>query len=220
MYFQSSKLLAIFNDNFLTPIYFSIPNPMWSEVLVTQLCPTLCDPMDRSTPSSSVCRVFQTRILQWVAILFSRGSFWPRDQTLVSCISGRFLTIWIIREAQSYISSVQSLSHVWLFATPWIAACQASLSITNSWSSVRLIKSVMRFSHLILCCPFLLLPPIPPSISLFQWVNSSHEVAKVQPYIGDTKNYITWPRLASSIGKNLGLDSLRNRRNPREATPA
>ena len=107
MYFQSSKLLAIFNDNFLTPIYFSIPNPMWSEVLVTQLCPTLCDPMDRSTPSSSVCRVFQTRILQWVAILFSRGSFWPRDQTLVSCISGRFLTIWIIREAQSYISSVQ-----------------------------------------------------------------------------------------------------------------
>ena len=66
-------------------------------------------------------------------------------------------------------------------ATPWITACQASLSITNSWSSLRLmsIESVMPSSHLILCCPLLTLPPIPPSISLFQWVNSSHEVAKV-----------------------------------------
>ena len=107
MYFQSSNLLAISNDNFLTPIYSSIPNPMWSGVLVTQLCPTLCDPMDHSTPSSSVRGVFQTRILQWVAILFSKGSFWPRDQTLVSCISGRFLTVWTTRETQPYISSVQ-----------------------------------------------------------------------------------------------------------------
>ena len=79
------------------------------------------------------------------------------------------------------ISSVQSLSHVWLFATPWTTTHQASLSITNSWSSLRLmpIESVMPSSHLILCRPLLLLPPIPPSISLFQWVNSSHEVAKL-----------------------------------------
>ena len=54
-------------------------------------------------------------------------------------------------------------SYVWLFATPWIAALQASLSITNSRSSLRLtfIESVMPSSHLILCCPLLLLPPIP-----------------------------------------------------------
>ena len=79
------------------------------------------------------------------------------------------------------ISSVQSLSCVRLFATPWIAARQASLSITNSRSSLRLtsIESVMPASHLILRRPLLLLPPIPPSISLFQWVNSSYEVAKV-----------------------------------------
>ena len=78
-------------------------------------------------------------------------------------------------------SSVQSLSHVRLSATPWIPARQASLSITSSRSSLRLtsIKSVMQSSHLILYRPLLLLPPIPPSISLFQWVNSSHEVAKV-----------------------------------------
>ena len=66
-------------------------------------------------------------------------------------------------------SSVQSLSRVWLFATPWITARQASLSITNSRSSLRLtsIKSAMPSSHLILCRPFLLLPPIPPSIKVF-----------------------------------------------------
>ena len=66
-------------------------------------------------------------------------------------------------------SSVQSLSHVRLFATPWIAARQASLSITNSWSSHKLtsIESVMPSSHLILCRPLLLLPPIPPSIRVF-----------------------------------------------------
>ena len=79
-------------------------------------------------------------------------------------------------------SSVQfSLSRVQLFGTPWIAARQASLSITNSWSSLRLmsIESVMPSSHLILSSPS---PPAPnPSQhqSLFQWVNSSHEVAKV-----------------------------------------
>jgi len=67
------------------------------------------------------------------------------------------------------LSSVQSLSHVWLFATPWITARQASLSITNSRSSLKLmsIKSVMPSNHLIFCHPPLLLPPIPPSIKVF-----------------------------------------------------
>ena len=75
--------------------------------------------------------------------------------------------------ATSYIafifSSVQLLSHVRLFATLWIAARQASLSITNSRSSLKLtsIESVMPSSHLILCCPLLLLPPISPSIRVF-----------------------------------------------------
>ena len=67
------------------------------------------------------------------------------------------------------LSSVQLLSHFWLFATPWIAAHQASLSITNSQSSLRLtsIESLMPSIHLILCRPLLLLPPIPPSIRVF-----------------------------------------------------
>ena len=69
----------------------------------------------------------------------------------------------------SQFSSVQLLSRVWLFATPWIAARQASLSITNSRSLLKLmpIESVMPSSHLILCHPLLLLPPIPPRITVF-----------------------------------------------------
>ena len=70
---------------------------------------------------------------------------------------------------KNIFSSVQSLSRVRLFVTPWITARQASLSITNSRSSLRLmsIESVMPSSHLILCHPLLLLPPIPPSIRVF-----------------------------------------------------
>ena len=73
-------------------------------------------------------------------------------------------------------SSVQLLSRVLLFATPWIAACQASLSITNSWSSLRLtsIESVMPSSHFILCRPLCLLPPIPPSIRVFSNESALH----------------------------------------------
>ena len=73
-------------------------------------------------------------------------------------------------------SSVQSLSHVWLFATPWIPAHQASLSITNSWSLLKLmsIKSVMPSTHLILCRPLLLQPAIPPSIRVFYNESTPH----------------------------------------------
>ena len=94
----------------------------------------------------------------------------------VRCISKVIqLSIYIYSLSDSFPRSVQfssvaqSLSRVWLFVTPWIAAFQASLSITNSWSLPRLmpIESVMPSSHLILCCPLLFLPPIPPSIRVF-----------------------------------------------------
>ena len=73
-------------------------------------------------------------------------------------------------------SSVQSLSLVWLFATPWTAACQASLSITNSWSLLKLISidSVMPSNHLILCYPLRLPPSIFPSISVFSNESTLH----------------------------------------------
>ena len=77
---------------------------------------------------------------------------------------------------QYQFSSGQSLSCVRLFVTPWIAARQVSLSITNSWSSLRLTstESVMPSSHLILSGPLLLLPPIPPSIRVFSNESTLH----------------------------------------------
>ena len=74
------------------------------------------------------------------------------------------------------LSSVQSLSRIWFIATHWIAAHQTSLSIANSWSSLRLmsIESVMPSSHLILCRPLFLLPPIPPSIRVFSSESTLH----------------------------------------------
>ena len=89
-----------------------------------------------------------------------------REIHFFTCLSGYMC---ISRLFCVCISSVQSLSCVRLFATPWIAARQASLSITSSRSSLRLmsVESVMPSSHLILCRPLLLLPPIPPSIRVF-----------------------------------------------------
>ena len=96
-------------------------------------------------------------------------------------LAGRFFTTELLWKAfpitQSVqFSSVQWLSCVPLFVTPWIAACQASLSITNSQSSLKLmsIEWVMPSSHLILCRPLLLLPPIPPSIRVFSNESTLH----------------------------------------------
>ena len=65
---------------------------------VTQLCPTLCDPMDCSLPGSSVHGIFQAMVLEWIAISFSRWSSWPRDWTQVSRIVDRSFTTWATRE--------------------------------------------------------------------------------------------------------------------------
>ena len=91
----------------------------------------------------------------------------------VTFVSSFFLSIMFSRFIQIVeriqLSSVQLLSRVRLFVIPWTAACQASLSIANSWSLLKLmsIELVMPSSHLILCCPLLLLPTIPPSIRVF-----------------------------------------------------
>ena len=85
------------------------------------------------------------------------------------------LTVQMIKLLLQF-SSVQSLSCVWLFVTPWTAARQASLSITNSWILLKLmsIELVMPSNHLILCRPLLVLPPIPPSIGVFSNESALH----------------------------------------------
>ena len=101
-----------------------------------------------------------------MAIVTIRSDFGAQENECSGLISFSSLYISTIL---FLLNSVQSLSRVRLFATPWTAARQASLSITNSWSSLKLmsIESVMPSSHLILCHPLLLLPPIPPSIRVF-----------------------------------------------------
>ena len=90
--------------------YHNIVN-QWCSCLVPQSCLTLCNPMDWGPPGSSVHGISQARILEWVAISFSRGSSWPRDQTCVSCIGRWILYHWAIREAllTSYCFSVAKL---------------------------------------------------------------------------------------------------------------
>ena len=127
------------------------------------------NPMDCSPPGFSVHGISQARILEWVAISFSMESSQPRDWTRVSYTGRLILYHWATREDwERRVSSVQSLSTVQLFATLWTAAHQASLSITNSWSLLKLlsIASVMPSNHLILCHP-LLLPSVFTSIRVF-----------------------------------------------------
>ena len=147
---------------------------MKSESEVTQSCPTLRDPMDCSLPGSSVHGIFQARVLEWVAIAFS---------VLLCTLGHHNLSLGTLhkaeqaRDAFKLHGSVQfSRSGVSDSATPRIAARQASLSITNSRSSLKLtsIESVMPSSHLILCCPLLLLPPIPRSIRVFSNESTLH----------------------------------------------
>ena len=143
-----------------------------------------------SSPSPPVSTLSQHQSLfQWVSsshqvakvleLQFQHQSF---QWELISFRIDRFDLLAVQGIAYTLrFSSVQLLTRVRLFATPWTAACQASLSITNSRSSLRLmsIESVMPSNHLILYHP-LLLPSIFPSIGgLFQWVSSSHWVAQV-----------------------------------------
>ena len=123
---------------------------------VTQPCPTLCNPMNCSTPGFLVLHhlpeLAQTHV-HWVSDAIQPSH--PLSPTSPS------------EEIQ--FSSVQLLSRVWLFVTPWTAARQAYLSITNSWSLPKLmsIELVMPSNYFILCRPLLLLPSIFPSIKVF-----------------------------------------------------
>ena len=86
--------------------------PLYHESEVTQSCPTLCDPMDCSLSGSSVHGIFQAKVLEWIAISFSRGSSRPRNRTQVSRIAGRRFTVWATREAVTIIHS-KPLYHDW-----------------------------------------------------------------------------------------------------------
>ena len=134
---MSQKPICIFFPQCLPQLF-----KVWvSEV--AQSCLTLCDPMDCSLPGSSIRGIFQARILEWVAISFSRRSSWPRDWIHVSHIVGGRFTVWATREVlfKVWVSEwVKLLSRVWLFVTSWTVAHQASQSMEFSrqeyWSGL------------------------------------------------------------------------------------
>ena len=74
---------------------------------VAQLCPTLCNPLDCSLPGTSVHGIFQARVLEWIAISFSRGSSRPRNRTRVSSIASRHFTVWATRDIKYYKDSLK-----------------------------------------------------------------------------------------------------------------
>ena len=120
-------------------------------MLLAQSCPTFCDPMDCNLPDSFMHRILQARILEWVAIYFSRGSSPPRNRTRVSPIAGRFFAIWDTREALLHpVLCVCACvpSCVWLFPTPWTIACQTPLSMKlcrqEHWSPGNLPDPVIK----------------------------------------------------------------------------
>ena len=119
------------------------------------------------------------------------------------CAIEQLPTSYLILYMVVYVSqSVQSLSRVRLFATPWIAACQASLSITNSWGLLKLtsIESVIPSNHLILCHPLFLLPSILPSLRVF----SNESVLHIR-----WPNYCSFSFSISPSNEHSGLISFR-----------
>ena len=159
-----------------------------SESEVAQSCPTLCDPMDCSLPGSSLHGILQARVLEWVAISFSRGSSWPRDRTWVSRIPGRRFNLWATREAlwltsMLVISSIQfspqscpTLCDPMNRSMPGLPVHHQLLEFTQS--HVHWVGDAIQPSH-----P--LSSPSSPTLNLsqhrglFKWVSSSHQVSKV-----------------------------------------
>ena len=108
--------------------------PIWYVLCcakLLQLCPTLCDTMDYSPTGYSVHGIFQTRVLEWVAISSSRGSSRLRDGTHVSCVGRPFSVSDIVPLNLYYCCNWLLVARVWLFVTPWAVACQAPLSMGN-----------------------------------------------------------------------------------------
>ena len=104
---------------------------------VAQSCPTLCNPIHCSLPDFSIHGIFQARVLEWVAFSFSRGSSRPRDQTQVFCIVGRRFTLWVTREALSFI-------HKWKLHLRLPDYRKSSPSPTYFWAWLKL----QYFGHL------------------------------------------------------------------------
>ena len=113
-------------------------------IVSCQSCPTLCSPMDYSLPCSFIHWILQARILEWVAIPFSRGLSWCRDQTQVSSIAGSFFSIWATRVQNS---TCVLGSHWYIKKEKWITPFRLSVF---SWMGI-----VMHITQILGCYYFL-----------------------------------------------------------------
>ena len=154
-----------------------------------------------------------TNIGSWAMLTLYIHIFYGREATLIAEFVKNL-------PAMQEFNSVQSLSHVWLFATPWIAAHQASLSFTVSWSLLKLtsIELAVPSSHLTLCCPLLLLPSIFPSIRVFsnesalcirwpKYWNFSFSISPSSEYSGSISFRIEWFDLFAVQGTVIKVQS-------------
>ena len=173
---------------------------------VTQLCPTLCDPMDCSLQGYSVHWIFQTRVLEWVAISFSRGSSRPRDQTQVSCIAGR-QTLYHLsyqgspggqegrNDKQFQFSSVAqsclTLGNPMNRSMPGLPVHHQLPEFTQT--HVHQVSDTIQPFHP-LSSPSPPVPNLSHHEGLFQWVNFSHEVAKVLEFQLQHQSFQWTPR--------------------------
>ena len=152
--------------------------------MCTQSCPTLCDPLDCSPSGSSIHEVFQARILEWVAISYSRGSFQPRDRTCIPCIAGGFLTSEppgkpLVKMDCCFCCSVAESCPTRCnpveCSTPGFPAIHRPLEFAQThvhcqWCHPAISSSVTSFSSCF---------SISQHQGLFQWVSSLHHMAKV-----------------------------------------
>ena len=133
---------------------FHVSNTLYNRVkvkaLVTQSYLILCDPMDCNPPGCSVHGILQARILEWVPILFSRGSSWPRDQTPVSCIAGGFFTVWATRKAPLYNNSQLNF----FYETCWPGFCFPDQTLMDRILSLQIVTMPCQFLTLIFFIPF------------------------------------------------------------------
>ena len=149
--------------------------------LIAQLCPTLCDPMDYSPPGSSVHRVLQARILEWIAMLSPRGSSQPRDWTQVSCLAGRFFTVW---------ATIIQFHSIILGCSVPSAALISDVDLTEMWS--------LPWAHS--------LAQIHPSVllSLAPLFRAHHKPEIVVHTCAEHKRCLSWSKLWRPGGRGKG----------------
>ena len=136
------------------------------KMLATQSCLTHCDPMECSPPDSSVHGILQARIVEWVAISFSRGSSWPKVWTHASCGTDRFFTVWATRKAlKVYQCKIKYKFKTHIFYIYFKTKTYRTFELGNKWRRFNFLQNL----SCILQSPLLLSIQYPWPFYLWKW---------------------------------------------------